>query len=251
MALVDKLGVLRRIMGADPQFEIGGITEVAAGLPECPACCSTTSKAIRAAFASSPMRPPMCNGPRWRWASIRRCGRSTHSKPGWKSAKRLRAAAAGYRQARGVPGKLLDGADVDVALFRRRSGTAMMAGRSSARARSWSCAIPIPAGSTHRSIAFKSTGRTKSRCSSIMAAAMARSSPRNIGIAARAVRSRSCTAKIRRCSLPASNICPTAAPNTSSPAPSRARRSKCSPDRRPDCRSRRMPRSFSKAGCCR
>src|SRR5580700_7750735 len=34
---VDKLGALRRIEGADPRFEIGGITEVAAGLPDCPA----------------------------------------------------------------------------------------------------------------------------------------------------------------------------------------------------------------------
>jgi UbiD family decarboxylase len=37
IGLVDKLGALRRIEGADPRFEIGGITEVAAGLPECPA----------------------------------------------------------------------------------------------------------------------------------------------------------------------------------------------------------------------
>src|ERR1700734_4275696 len=36
-AAVDKLGALRRIEGADPRFEIGGITEVAAGLPDCPA----------------------------------------------------------------------------------------------------------------------------------------------------------------------------------------------------------------------
>jgi 4-hydroxy-3-polyprenylbenzoate decarboxylase len=35
--LVEKFGGLRRIANADPQFEIGGITEVAAGLPECPA----------------------------------------------------------------------------------------------------------------------------------------------------------------------------------------------------------------------
>jgi UbiD family decarboxylase len=34
---VDDLGVLRRINGADPKFELGGITEVAAGTPECPA----------------------------------------------------------------------------------------------------------------------------------------------------------------------------------------------------------------------
>jgi UbiD family decarboxylase len=34
---VDKLGALRRIAGADPRFEIGGITEVAAGRPDGPA----------------------------------------------------------------------------------------------------------------------------------------------------------------------------------------------------------------------
>src|SRR5690349_22595255 len=37
IAQVEGLGALRRIEGADPRFEIGGITEVAAGLPECPA----------------------------------------------------------------------------------------------------------------------------------------------------------------------------------------------------------------------
>jgi UbiD family decarboxylase len=34
---VERLGALRRIEGADPVCEIGGVTEVAAGLPECPA----------------------------------------------------------------------------------------------------------------------------------------------------------------------------------------------------------------------
>jgi 4-hydroxy-3-polyprenylbenzoate decarboxylase len=34
---VEKLGALRRIAGADPRFEIGGITEVAAGQADCPA----------------------------------------------------------------------------------------------------------------------------------------------------------------------------------------------------------------------
>jgi UbiD family decarboxylase len=34
---VEELGALRRIEGADPRFEIGGITEVAAGQPDCPA----------------------------------------------------------------------------------------------------------------------------------------------------------------------------------------------------------------------
>jgi len=37
IAQVDALGALRRIDGADPRFEIGGITEVAAGQPDCPA----------------------------------------------------------------------------------------------------------------------------------------------------------------------------------------------------------------------
>jgi UbiD family decarboxylase len=37
IARVDELGALRRIEGADPTFELGGITEVAAGTPECPA----------------------------------------------------------------------------------------------------------------------------------------------------------------------------------------------------------------------
>src|SRR5437667_10568926 len=37
IAEVEKLGALRHVAGADPRFEIGGITEVAAGMPECPA----------------------------------------------------------------------------------------------------------------------------------------------------------------------------------------------------------------------
>jgi UbiD family decarboxylase len=35
--LVDKLGALRRVEGADPRFEIGAITEVTAGMPHAPA----------------------------------------------------------------------------------------------------------------------------------------------------------------------------------------------------------------------
>ena len=37
IARVDALGALRRVEGADPHLEVGGITEVAAGRPECPA----------------------------------------------------------------------------------------------------------------------------------------------------------------------------------------------------------------------
>ena len=50
IGLVDKLGALRRIDGADPRFEIGGITEVAAGLPDCPALLFDNIKAISAGF---------------------------------------------------------------------------------------------------------------------------------------------------------------------------------------------------------
>src|ERR1051326_8972317 len=34
---VEALGALRRVEGADPVCEIGGITEIAAGMPHCPA----------------------------------------------------------------------------------------------------------------------------------------------------------------------------------------------------------------------
>jgi 4-hydroxy-3-polyprenylbenzoate decarboxylase len=37
IAEVEKLGALRHVAGADPRIELGGITEVAAGLPDCPA----------------------------------------------------------------------------------------------------------------------------------------------------------------------------------------------------------------------
>jgi UbiD family decarboxylase len=48
--LVDRLGALRRIDGADPRFEIGGITEVAAGLPDCPALLFDNIKGHRRGF---------------------------------------------------------------------------------------------------------------------------------------------------------------------------------------------------------
>jgi UbiD family decarboxylase len=48
--LVDKLGALRRIEGADASFEIGGITEVAAGQPECPALLFDSIKGFPRGF---------------------------------------------------------------------------------------------------------------------------------------------------------------------------------------------------------
>ena len=50
IAEVEKLGALRRVMDADPHIELGGITEVAAGLPECPALLFDRIKGYPAGF---------------------------------------------------------------------------------------------------------------------------------------------------------------------------------------------------------
>ena len=47
---VDALGALRRVDNADPAFEIGGITEVAAGQPECPALLFDSIKGFPRGF---------------------------------------------------------------------------------------------------------------------------------------------------------------------------------------------------------
>ena len=47
---VDELGVLRRVNGADQKYEIGGITEVAAGTPECPALLFDRINGFQAGF---------------------------------------------------------------------------------------------------------------------------------------------------------------------------------------------------------
>src|ERR1700674_46749 len=47
---VDELGALRHINGADQRFEIGGITEVAAGSSECPALLFDRIKGVPAGF---------------------------------------------------------------------------------------------------------------------------------------------------------------------------------------------------------
>ena len=50
IAEVEKLGALRHVVDADPHIEIGGITEVAAGLPECPALLFDRIKGFPAGF---------------------------------------------------------------------------------------------------------------------------------------------------------------------------------------------------------
>ena len=47
---VDELGALRRVNGANQKYELGGITEVAAGTPECPALLFDRIKGFPAGF---------------------------------------------------------------------------------------------------------------------------------------------------------------------------------------------------------
>ena len=75
---VDKLDVLRRIEGADPRYEIGAITEAAAGHPEHAALLFEGIKGFSRGFRIFPTPPPPRGARRWRSASIPRCGRSPH-----------------------------------------------------------------------------------------------------------------------------------------------------------------------------
>ena len=95
---VEDLSALRHVEGADPHFEIGGITEVAAGMPDCPALLFDRIKGYRAGLPRLHQRHHQRrSAPRWRSASTRRCGRSTRSRRGWRSAKTLECTAAGRR----------------------------------------------------------------------------------------------------------------------------------------------------------
>jgi 4-hydroxy-3-polyprenylbenzoate decarboxylase len=65
---IEALGALRRIDGADPRHEIGGITEVAAGMAECPALLFDRIKGHAAGFCivtnavTSPQRAALALG---------------------------------------------------------------------------------------------------------------------------------------------------------------------------------------------
>ena len=68
IAQVEKLGVLRQVEGADPRYELGGITEVAAGSPECPALLFDDIKGFPRGFriftnaTTSPQRAALALG---------------------------------------------------------------------------------------------------------------------------------------------------------------------------------------------
>jgi len=76
--LVDKLGALRRIEGADPRFEIGAVTEVAAGRSDAPALLFDAIKGFPRGFriftnaTTSPQRAALALGIRSEIAAARR-----------------------------------------------------------------------------------------------------------------------------------------------------------------------------------
>ena len=116
IGLVDRLGALRRIDGADTRFEIGGITEVAAGPPNVRPCYSTISKTLPAAFAFSPTPRPTCNAPPCAWArSSVATARRAEGLDG--EAQGLAAFAAGHRKNSAWRENSISGGDVDVGRF--------------------------------------------------------------------------------------------------------------------------------------
>src|SRR6266446_931540 len=87
---------------------------------------STPSKAFRAAFAFSPMPPRARSGPRSRSASIRNCGRSMRSRPGWRSARHCSRARPSWSRTpplqHSIKGKDLDLAKFPAPVWHRHDG---------------------------------------------------------------------------------------------------------------------------------
>ena len=92
---VEDLNALRHVEGADPHFEIGGITEVAAGSPDCPALlfdrikgypkgfrvftnATTTPQRAALALGIDPRLTPLDALKAWmeKRKTLRRCSRS-------------------------------------------------------------------------------------------------------------------------------------------------------------------------------
>ena len=92
IAEVEKVDTLRHVRGAQTHLEIGGITEVAAGLPECPALLFDDIPGFPARLShfhqSDEHAATRGTGARDR---SRACDRSTRSRPGWRSGEKLNA----------------------------------------------------------------------------------------------------------------------------------------------------------------
>ena len=103
---VDELGALRRVNGADPRFELGGITEVAAGTGECPALLFDRLKGFRPGFRvfTNATTNAAARGAGARHRPLAHPARRAEGLDG--QAPDARAAKAGRGRRRAVPGKL-------------------------------------------------------------------------------------------------------------------------------------------------
>ncbi len=155
--LVDQLGALRRIRGADVQFEIGGITEVAAGRPDCPALLFDAIEGFPRGFrmftnaVTTPQRAALALG-------LDPALRPLDALKAWMEKRKTLAAASARLVVEDAAflENAATGADVDLAPL-SRSGLASPRRRTVHRLGldRRSCAIPTAAGSTPRSTACR------------------------------------------------------------------------------------------------
>ena len=220
----DALGCLRRIDGADPEFELGGITEVAAGTPECPALLFDKVKGHAPGFrvftnaTVSPQRAALA------------LGIDPHLPPldALKEWKRRRASLKPHApvtgEARAVPREFARTAARSISeSFRRRSGTRATAGRFIGSGSIVVMRDP-ESGLDQRLDLSRASARPRARHGAVRPWRPARRDHRaEILGARRALPGRGGErARSRALRRRASSICRKARRNTISPAPSRA-----------------------------
>ena len=242
ITLVEKLGALRRIEGADPKFEVGGITEVAAGSADCPALLFERMQGCAPGFrvftnaTTTPARAALALG-------IDPALRPLDALKEWmKKRKTLTPLPPVAAKIAPFLENSMRGNDVDLGklpapYWHRQDGGPFIGSGSLVVMRDpdegWINAsiyrVQVQ-NQTKVTIQFDHQGRH----GAIIA--------KNIGIKANPVRSRWSTARIQACSLPDSNICRRANRNMNLPVQSAALRSQSFPVRKPVCRSRRWPK---------
>ena len=144
IAEVEKLGALRRMSWMPTRISSSAASPRSRrGCRNARRCCSTASRAIRRASASSPTPPPIRSAPRWRSGSIPTL-RPLDALKAWMAKRQTLKThkPVTVKDAR-VPGEQRQRRRRrPCASCRRRCGTPRTAGPISARARSSSCAIP-------------------------------------------------------------------------------------------------------------
>jgi len=247
ITLVDKLGALRRIEGADPKFEIGGITEVAAGSADCPALLFERMPGCAPGFrvftnaTTTPARAALALG-------IDPTLRPLDALKEWMKKRNtlaplppVTAKTASFLE------NSMRGGDVDLCklpapYWHRQDGGPFIGSGSLVVMRDpdegWINAsiyrVQVQ-NQTKVTIQFDHQGRH----GAIIA--------KNIGTKADPVRSPWSMARTLPCSSPDSNTCRRANRSTSLPAQSAALRLPSFPVRTLTCRSRRWPKSFWRA----